>query len=54
MALFYVGALWRHAQAWRHAAPLSALAFALALCVRETAVTLPVALWLLASTIATK
>ena len=48
MALFYLGALWLHAQAWRHAAPLSALAFALALCVRETAVTLPVALWLLA------
>ncbi len=48
MAFFYLGALWLHAQAGRHAAPLSALAFALALCVRETAVTLPVALWLLA------
>jgi len=48
MAFFYLGALWLHAKAGRHAAPLSALAFALALCVRETAVTLPVALWLLA------
>lgn len=48
MALFYLAALWLHAQPGRHAAPLSALAFALALGVRETAVTLPVALWLLA------
>lgn len=48
MALFYWAALCLHARAGRHAAPLSALAFALALGVRETAVTLPFALWLLA------
>lgn len=48
MAVFYLAACWLHAQAWRSATALSAIAFALALGVRETAVTLPVALWLLA------
>ncbi|MFY2762728.1 hypothetical protein [Arenimonas sp. MALMAid1274] len=48
MALFYLAAMWLHGQPWRGAAMASALVFALALGVRETAVTLPVAIWLLA------
>ena len=48
MALFYLASLWLQAQAWRGALLLSAALFALALAVRETAATLPVALWLLA------
>lgn len=47
MAFFYLAAMWLHFQAWRGATAWSAFAFALALGVRETAVTLPVALWLL-------
>ena len=48
MALFYLGSMWLHARDWRGAGLASAGAFALALAVRETAITLPAALWLLA------